>query len=203
MGNINIYIYISQTNPQQILQTRTHEIKIHIKIRNNISKNSQRDSITKFTRNFPKEFTRRFHERVHKKISHENSQIDFTRELTKGIPQNNSRENFAKEFTRRFRKRIHTRSPSFYAPEMLENRLYDPFKADMWSIGCVVLEVLACHVSKKHNTLLDNRCEDQHTHAPTRMPSSTIIFFPHMAHYLTLIIVQTCPAARWPHLVQA
>lgn len=37
-------------------------------------------------------------------------------------------------------------SPFFHAPEMLENRLYDPFVADLWSIGCVILELVIGHI---------------------------------------------------------
>lgn len=32
-------------------------------------------------------------------------------------------------------------SPGFFAPEMLLADSYDGFKADVWSVGCILLEV--------------------------------------------------------------
>ena len=33
-------------------------------------------------------------------------------------------------------------SPGFFAPEVLLTKEYDPFKVDVWGIGCVALELL-------------------------------------------------------------
>ena len=54
-----------------------------------------------------------------------------------------------------------THSPFFHAPEMLESRLYDPFAADIWSIGCVILEV--CHLYEHHNFIWST-AQYFHTH---------------------------------------
>ena len=36
-------------------------------------------------------------------------------------------------------------SPGFFAPEMVLTKAYDPVAADIWSLGCVLLEVLLGH----------------------------------------------------------
>jgi len=41
-------------------------------------------------------------------------------------------------------------SPSFYAPEMLGDRPYSPAKADLWSFGCMLLELVAGHILFKN-----------------------------------------------------
>ncbi|RLN93854.1 hypothetical protein BBJ28_00002401 [Nothophytophthora sp. Chile5] len=52
-------------------------------------------------------------------------------------------------------------SPGFFAPEMLLRENYDGFKADVWSLGCILLEVrklptCACAVVLEEDT--DGRC---------------------------------------------
>ena len=41
-------------------------------------------------------------------------------------------------------------SPAFYAPEMMNNRPYTPASADMWSFGCVLLELVTGHLNFKN-----------------------------------------------------
>lgn len=40
-------------------------------------------------------------------------------------------------------------SPGFFAPEMLLDESYDGFKADVWSIGCILLEVRRVNIRAK------------------------------------------------------
>eukprot|EP00620_Florenciella_sp_RCC1587_P019370 CAMPEP_0182559472 /NCGR_PEP_ID=MMETSP1324-20130603/2583_1 /TAXON_ID=236786 /ORGANISM="Florenciella sp., Strain RCC1587" /LENGTH=535 /DNA_ID=CAMNT_0024771737 /DNA_START=59 /DNA_END=1666 /DNA_ORIENTATION=+ len=41
-------------------------------------------------------------------------------------------------------------SPAFYAPDMLNRRPYAPDKADLWSFGCVLLELVVGHIIFKN-----------------------------------------------------
>ena len=41
-------------------------------------------------------------------------------------------------------------SSAFYAPEMLNNQPYSPASADMWSFGCVLLELVTGHLKFKN-----------------------------------------------------
>ena len=43
-------------------------------------------------------------------------------------------------------------SPAFYAPDMLNRRPYAPDKADLWSFGCVLLELVVGHIIFKDGT---------------------------------------------------
>jgi serine/threonine protein kinase len=48
----------------------------------------------------------------------------------------------AERYTRTARATAFCGSPGFFPPEMVTARDYDPFRVDIWSVGCVAVELL-------------------------------------------------------------
>jgi len=55
-------------------------------------------------------------------------------------------------------------SPAFYPPEMLNQQSYSPEKADLWSFGCVLLELVVGHIMFKNEWM---PCYDRATTGST------------------------------------